>query len=94
MKIRIGFDLIYECIEPTPMILMLNVHPSRARDLLVPDTLRVTPNSTLTRYNDKFGNICTRLVASSGEVRLSTDAVVADSGLPDPVVAATAKRTG
>ncbi len=87
MKIRIGFDLIYECIEPTPMILMLNVHPSRARDLLVPDTLRVTPNSTLTRYNDKFGNICTRLVASTGEVRLSTDAVVADSGLPDPVVA-------
>jgi transglutaminase-like putative cysteine protease len=86
MKIRIGFDLIYECIEPTPMILMLNVHPSRARDLLVPDTLRVTPARTLTRYNDKFGNICTRLVAQAGDMRISTDAVVSDSGLPDPVV--------
>ena len=86
MKIRIGFDIVYECVEPTPMILMLNVHPSRARDLLVPDTLRVTPSCPMTHYNDKFGNICTRLIAPTGDIAISTDAVIADSGLPDPVI--------
>jgi transglutaminase-like putative cysteine protease len=86
MKIRIGFDLIYECAEETPMVLMLSVHPSRAHDLLAPDRLRISPPRPATRYADKFGNICTRIVAPAGEVRLTTDAVIADSGKPDPVV--------
>ena len=30
MKIRVGCDLTYECAAPTPTVLMLNVHPSRA----------------------------------------------------------------
>ncbi|MES1180129.1 MAG: transglutaminase family protein, partial [Hyphomicrobium sp.] len=80
MKIRIGFDLVYECAEETPMILMLSVHPSRARDLLVPDALRVYPLRAVTRYNDKFGNICTRIVAPAGETRLMADAMILDSG--------------
>ncbi|MGE0604805.1 MAG: transglutaminase family protein, partial [Xanthobacteraceae bacterium] len=29
MQIKIGFDIVYECTQPTPMVLMLNVHPSR-----------------------------------------------------------------
>ena len=33
MKIHVGYDLVYECVQPTPMIFMLNVHPSRAADL-------------------------------------------------------------
>jgi hypothetical protein len=36
MKIRVGCDLTYEFAAPTPMVLMLNVHPSRASDLLAP----------------------------------------------------------
>jgi hypothetical protein len=34
VKLQLGFDLTYECIDSTPMILMLNVHPSRAGDLI------------------------------------------------------------
>ena len=37
MKIRIGYDMVYECPQPTPMILMLNIHYSRASDIVVPD---------------------------------------------------------
>jgi transglutaminase-like putative cysteine protease len=37
----------------------------------------------MTRYIDGFGNVCTRLVAPKGDLQISTDAVVADSGLPD-----------
>jgi transglutaminase-like putative cysteine protease len=85
MKIRVGFDFVYEFVAPTPMVLMLNVHPSRVRDLIKPDQLRVSPTLPLTRYQDTFGNICTRLLAPNGELRLSTDALVADSGLHDVV---------
>ncbi|MGO7423788.1 transglutaminase family protein, partial [Rhizobium ruizarguesonis] len=34
MKIRAGFHLGYECMQPTPMLLVLNIHPSRRADLL------------------------------------------------------------
>ena len=29
MHIRVGYELIYECPQPTPMVLMLNTHHSR-----------------------------------------------------------------
>jgi transglutaminase-like putative cysteine protease len=85
MKIRVGFEFAYEFVAPTPMVLMLNVHPSRATDLIKPDQLCVTPTLPMTRYADAFGNVCTRLLAPKGELQISTDAVVADSGLPDAV---------
>ncbi len=85
MKIRVGFELAYEFAQSTPMLLMLNVHPSRACDLLKPDQLQVSPLVPVTRYLDAFGNICRRLTAPAGRIEIFTDAVVADSGLPDEV---------
>jgi transglutaminase-like putative cysteine protease len=85
MRIRAGFELAYEFVAPTPMVLMLNVHPSRAVDLIKSDHLHTTPMLPMTRYVDAFGNICTRLVAPKGELQISADAVVADSGVPDEV---------
>src|ERR1700682_1675629 len=63
VKIHIGFDVAYECTEPTPTILMLSVHPSRIHDLLFPDHLYIRPHVPTARYIDMFGNICTRLAA-------------------------------
>jgi len=83
--LRVGFELIYECPQPTPMILMLNVHSSRVADVVVPDCVTTTPFVPIAFYYDAFGNRCSRLVAPSGEVRISADGVVRDSGLPDPV---------
>ena len=85
MLIRVGFELVYEFAQKTPLLLMLNVHPSRARDLVQPDHLRLSPGLPVTRYLDAFGNICSRLVAPPGEVAIRTDAIVADCGLPDAV---------
>ena len=85
MLIRVGFELVYEFAQKTPLVLMLNVHPSRARDLVQPDHLRVSPILPVARYLDGFGNICSRLVAPPGEVAIRTDAIVADCGLPDVV---------
>jgi len=85
MKIRIGYELIYDFPQPTPMILTLHVHFSRASDMVVPDHLITSPTIPITAYRDSFGNWCSRIVAPKGEVRLSTDAVVNDTGESDLV---------
>ena len=88
MQIRVGFELIYECPQPTPMILMLKIHYTRASDIVVPDHLVTAPSLPISAYRDSFGNWCSRLVAPTGQIRLSTDAIVNDTGRPDEVAAA------
>jgi len=83
MKIRVGYELVYQCPQPTPMIVTLNIHYSRASDILEPDHLRLTPSVPTSAYRDSFGNWCTRTVAPAGTFRLSTNAVVSDSGKTD-----------
>lgn len=85
MQIRIGYELIYDCPQPTPMILTLNVHFTRVSDIIVPDYLLADPPVPITAYRDGFGNWCSRIVAPKGQIRLSANAVVKDTGKPDVV---------
>jgi len=85
MQIRVGYELTYECPQPTPMILTLNVHFNRVSDLVVPDHIITDPPTQMAAYRDGFGNWCSRIVAPPGDIRISTNAVIHDSGLPDPV---------
>jgi transglutaminase-like putative cysteine protease len=84
MLIRFGYELAYECAQLTPMILNLNVHYSRTSDLLRPDRLLTEPSVPLAMYRDSFGNWCTRTVAPAGLFRISTDALIRDSGMTEP----------
>jgi transglutaminase-like putative cysteine protease len=84
MKIRVGYELVYELPQPTPMVLTLNVHYSRASDLVRPDHMITNPSVPVHSYRDSFGNWCNRLVAPKGTFVVSADAVVNDSGLPEP----------
>jgi transglutaminase-like putative cysteine protease len=86
MLIRVGFEMVYQCPQPTPMLLALNIHYSRASDLARPDHLHTVPSVPVAAYRDMFGNWCSRIVAPAGRLVLSTDALVNDSGLPDVVV--------
>jgi transglutaminase-like putative cysteine protease len=86
MQIKVGYELVYECPQPTPMLLMLNIHYTRASDIVVPDHLVTDPPLPITAYRDGFGNWCSRVTAPKGVTRISTTAVVRDSGKPDPVV--------
>jgi transglutaminase-like putative cysteine protease len=86
MQIRVGFEMAYRCPQPTPMLLVLNIHHTRASDLVRPDLLVLDPPVPLTAYRDLFGNWCSRIVAPPGLLTLRTDALVNDSGLPDVVV--------
>jgi transglutaminase-like putative cysteine protease len=84
MQIRAGYELIYDFPKPTPLILTLNIHYSRASDLIRPDHLITLPSVPMSSYRDGFGNWCTRLVAPPGRLRLSADALVRDIGTPEP----------
>jgi transglutaminase-like putative cysteine protease len=85
MQIRVGYELTYDCPQPTPMLLMLNIHHSRAADIIVPDQLTTNPSMPISSYRDAFGNWCSRIVAPAGRIRIASTAVLNDSGKPDPV---------
>jgi len=84
VKIRIGFEMVYDCPQPTPMILTLNAHYSRVSDLLTRDDLVFDPPVPVSSYRDSFGNWCTRIVAPTGRLAIRADALVNDSGNFDP----------
>jgi len=86
MQIRVGFDMTFECPQPTPMVFTLNVHFTRVSDLVGRDDLLLDPSLPVRGYRDSFGNWCTRIVAPRGRTRVSANALLNDTGLPDAVV--------
>jgi transglutaminase-like putative cysteine protease len=86
MKIHVGFEMIYDCPQPTPIIFNLNIHYTRVSDLIGRDDLVVDPPVPMSAYRDSFGNWCTRIVAPAGRTRIVADAYVNDTGLPDLIV--------
>ena len=83
MHIRAGYEIVYECAQPTPMMLVLNVHPSRSASLLSPDRIQFSEPIAATEYRDSFGNACTRIVAPAGRLTIANEFTVQDSGEPD-----------
>ena len=87
MLIDIGYDIELSLSTPTALLYMLRVHPSRERDLQGAENLTITPWLPSTEYLDAFGNRCGRIQVPGNvsSVRLSNQARVYDSGLPDAV---------
>jgi transglutaminase-like putative cysteine protease len=85
MLIRLGYDIELELSKELTIVAILNVHPSRAGDLLEPDEIRVSPDVVQDSYLDSFGNRCTRFTAPAGSLVLSNSTLIRDSGEPDPV---------
>lgn len=84
MQIQVGYELIYDFPQPTPMILALNIHYSRASDIVVPDHMHSHPSVPIVSFRDGFGNWCNRMVAPQGEVRIWANGVLNDTGVPAP----------
>jgi transglutaminase-like putative cysteine protease len=85
MQIRLGYELVYDCPQPTPMLLMLQVHYTRVSDMVVPDHLIISPSIPIRAYRDGFGNWCSRIVAPTGRTQLCANGTVNDTGEPDRV---------
>jgi transglutaminase-like putative cysteine protease len=83
MRIRAGFEISFECAAPTPMMLLLSVHPSRLPDLVTPHEIVFDPPISAVHDRDIYDNICTRIVAPAGRTTFSADFIVADPGTPE-----------
>jgi transglutaminase-like putative cysteine protease len=86
MEIKVGFEISYAAMQPTPMVTMLSIHPSRYSDIVGTESITAEPDTPIGFYRDSFGNVCGRLVAPAGGVTLRGSALVRDSGLPDTIV--------
>lgn len=86
IKIRVGYEMVYDFPQLTPVIMVLGMHFTRASDVITPDFLTTSPSVPITPYRDLFGNWCSRIVAPPGRICLSADGMVRDNGLPDVVV--------
>src|SRR5260370_42392439 len=80
VKIRIGYEITYDCPKPTPMLLVLSVHPSRQADLLTPNRITFDRPIAAADYRDGFDNICSRIVAPMGVLTVSSEQIIADAG--------------
>lgn len=85
MKFRSGYELVYSFPQPTPIVLVVNVHDSRSADIIVHDRLRTDPPVPITSYSDGFGNLCHRLLAPAGRFSMKAEGVIRDSGQPDAI---------
>jgi hypothetical protein len=58
MEIKVGFEIVHAAVQPTPMVIMLSIHPSRRKDIIGAEVITSEPNVPIGFYNDSFGNIC------------------------------------
>src|SRR6059058_1514884 len=86
MEIRVGFEISYAAAQPTPMLIMLSIHPSRFADIIGSEQITAEPDVPIGFYRDGFGNVCGRLVAPAGGVTLRGSTLVRDTGLPDELM--------
>lgn len=83
MLIRCGYDIEFSTDMQVAMMAMLSVHPSRHKDLRTSQRLNASPDIPLYHFEDGFGNVASRLTIPPGNVILSCDFVIEDSGQPD-----------
>ena len=83
MLIRVGYEIVLSFPQPTAVVLMLRIHPSRASSIREPEQLTIEPDSPLSTYSDSFGNRCDRTFVTTGRLTIHNTAVVEDTGQPE-----------
>ena len=81
MRIRAGVEISYESPAPSPILMMLSVHPDRRGDLETPDILTSDRDIPIHTYCDAYGNLCSRAMLPAGSTTFSTGFIIRDSGL-------------
>lgn len=84
MHIRYGYRITIESDGPLPLVTQMTARPERRMDLRQAETVVSDPPVPMAGYTDGFGNICSRMISPGGVFTLTSDAIIADSGEPDP----------
>jgi len=61
------------------------VHRERSQELRYEIPPTTSPAIPTRNYLDTFGNIVRRFIAPCGDLTITSDAIIEDSGLPDPI---------
>jgi len=96
MRIRYGFRIALDCCSPTNASFAVDVHPSRAADIISrsPVTMRTSEGVVVdnTRALDMFGNVRRRAILPAGRTFVEAEGIIEDTGLHD-ALAPTAGET-
>lgn len=77
MRLEAGCQLLFETTEPSPLILMLRSR-SGAGQQVIREDYQLDPKVPVADYTDSFGNLCQRLIAPEGQLRINST-VTADT---------------
>ncbi|MFV0408154.1 MAG: transglutaminase-like domain-containing protein [Paracoccus sp. (in: a-proteobacteria)] len=66
------------------MILQMSARPERQIELRGIEAFATSPTVAFSTFVDRHGNFCRRLSAPPGYFRLQQNAIISDSGLPEP----------
>ena len=86
MLIKVGYDIQIRPRNPTSIVFLLRVHPSRRADLVADEQFRVEPDVFIENYIDSFGNHCGRVCVRGSSIRFVNEALIRDNGDLDPYV--------
>jgi transglutaminase-like putative cysteine protease len=75
MRLTAGCELLFETIEPSPLILMLRPRGGVAQQV-IQDSLELEPSVPVVDYVDSYGNLCQRLLAPVGQLRVRSTSTV------------------
>ena len=91
MQIQYGFRIEIECLHSTPVITMLDIYPADRTDAGLADPMQAFSLATgelvtgMSLYLDAFGNLCRRIIAPAGGLRIEGQGMMFNSGTPDRV---------
>ncbi len=84
VTLRVGYEIVHQCLQETPMILVVSIHESSNSRLVTPDFPVTSPAVPTSAYRDGFGNWCHRLTAPAGRFLVRGGALIRVSTQPDP----------
>ena len=81
--IKAGYEFSIEVPQPTTVVLLLGIHPSREHTLSKYDAIETFPEAPGDHFLDANGNRCSRFRLQPGTTVFRSIGFVQDSGLPD-----------
>jgi hypothetical protein len=76
MLIRFGYELAFNCTQPTLMVCLLDAHRDHAQNIRFETPFEITPAISTGTYFDTFGNSVRRFVAPPGDLTVCRDAIL------------------
>src|SRR3984957_13576466 len=80
MQIRYGFHIELTLDQPTTLVTLMDIHPSRQGDVIRETPLQSSQTVPIETFIDGYGNVSRRLTAGAGGLALTLEGIVRDSG--------------